>query len=116
MLRELPVQPVQPTGPVAGGLVERTDDELRKRWHRRLRGEIVGFVMPNLVCNGIWALGPMSYWWPGWVLGATGIGIVNTLARGFDPDAEREKVAAEQRARAMAEIEMKRVLGGRPER
>ena len=67
--------------------------------------------MPNFVCNAIFFIGDMNYWWPGWVLLGTGVGIVNTLARGFDPDAERAKLAAEQRARAMAEIEMRRVLG-----
>ena len=114
VLRELPVQPPGPTSsPETGGIVERTDEELRRRWHRRVRGEVVGFLMPNLVCHGIWFLGPMEYWWPGWVLGGTAIGIVTTLARGFDPDAERAKVAAEQRAVAMAEIEMKRLLDGR---
>ena len=113
VLRELPVQPppktVATTGP--GTVAERTDEQLRQRWRRRMRGELVGFAMPNLVCNLIWFIGDMQYWWPGWVLLGTGVGIVGTMARGFDPDAERAKIEAEERARAMAEIEMRRVLG-----
>ena len=112
VLRELPVQPASP--PTASGersADERTDEELRHRWRRRVRAEVAGIAMPNVVCNAIWFMGDFDRLWPGWVLLGTGLGIVNTLARGFDPDAERAKLAAEQRARAMAEIEMRRVLG-----
>ena len=113
VLRELPVQPPPTTAAgvaAPGGLEERTEEELRRRWRRRLRGDLVGFATPNLVCHAIWFLGEMQYWWPGWVLLGTGVGIAGTLARGFDPDAERELVSREQRARAMAEIEMRKLL------
>lgn len=107
VLRELPVQP--PARAVGGR--QHTDEELRRRWRRRLRGDLVGFAMPNVVCHAIWFIGAMQYWWPGWVLLGTGVGIAGTLARGFDPDAERAKLAAEERQQAMAEIEMRRLLG-----
>ena len=112
VLRELPVQPA-PSSPPTGvrRAADRTEEELRGRWLRRVRGELVGFAMPNVVCNTIWFLGDFERWWPGWVLLGTGIGIVNTLARGFDPDAERVRLAAQERKQAMAEIEMRRVLG-----
>ena len=110
VLRELPVQPPTPVVPRRAD-EEGTEEQLRQRWRRRIRGELVGFAMPNAVCNAIWFMGDFERWWPGWVLLGTGIGIANTLARGFDPDAERAKLEAEQRARDMAEIEMRRMLG-----
>ena len=110
VLRELPVQPPTPATP-AIRREERTEEQLRRRWRHRVRGELVGFAVPNFVCNLIWVMGDMHYWWPGWVLLGTGVGIMKTVAGGFDPDAERAKVEAEERQRAMAEIEMRRVLG-----
>lgn len=106
VLRELPVQPPATSAHPA----EPTDEHLRRRYRRRLRNDVVGFLMPNFVCNLIWSLGPMEYWWPGWVLLGTGIGLAGTLAKGFDPDAERAKLEAEQRERAIAEIELRRAL------
>jgi hypothetical protein len=114
VLRELPVQPAPPPsadGPAYRRAEERTEAELHQRWRRRLRGEIAGFVMPNFVCNAIYFMGDMGYWWPGWVLFATGFGFVGTLVKGFDPDAERAKLAAEERAQAIADIETRRALG-----
>lgn len=107
VLRELPVQP-RTTAPPAPA--EPTEEHLRRRYRRRLRGDLVGFAMPNFVCNLIWALGPMEYWWPGWVLLGTGLGLAGTLAKGFDPDAERARLVAEERKRAIAEIELRRAL------
>ena len=115
VLRELPVQPATPArspdGPAYRRAEERTEAELRQRWRRRLRGEVVGFLMPNFVCNLIYVIGDMHYWWPGWVLVGTGVGFASTVLRGFDPDAERAKLAAEERERAIGEIEMRKLLG-----
>jgi hypothetical protein len=106
-LRELPV-----TAPTIGGGAAPTatgdgvtHDELRSRYHRRLRGELSGFVVPNFICNLIWVLGDAGYWWPGWVLLGTGAGIIGTVVRGFDPDKERARYLAERRAQQMTEIE-----------
>jgi hypothetical protein len=105
-LRELPV-----TAPAIGGGAAPatadgvTDDELRSRYHRRLRNELSGFVVPNFICNLIWVLGDAGYWWPGWVLLGTGAGIVGTVVRGFDPDKERARFLAERREQQMSEIE-----------
>jgi hypothetical protein len=103
-LRELPVQPERPPAPVP------EEAALRRRWHRRLRGEVVTFVLPNAVCNAIWLAGDAERWWPGWVLLFTALGLGGTLAKGFDPDAERAKLEAEERARAIADIEIRRTL------
>ena len=111
VLRELPVQPPPPTRTGPKRAEERTDEELRQRWRQRLRADVAGLAMPNVICNAIWVMGEFDRWWPGWVLLGTGMAFVGTIARGFDPDAERAKLAAEERARAMAEIEMRRMLG-----
>ena len=110
VLRELPVQP--PTPAVMRSAVEdRTEEQLRRRWRRRIRGDVVGFAMPNVICNAVWLAGDFDRWWPGWVLLVSALGLAGNLAQGFDPDAERAKLAAEERKRAMAEIEMRRLLG-----
>ena len=89
----------------------RTEEQLRQRWRRRIRGDVVGFAMPNVICNAVWLAGDFDRWWPGWVLLVSALGLAGNLAQGFDPDAERAKLAAEERKRAMAEIELRRVLG-----
>ena len=110
VLRELPVQPPPSDRNAPRRAEERTDEELRQRWRRRLRGDLVGLATPNIVCNAIWLMNDFERWWPGWVALGTGLAFACTLARGFDPDAERAQLAAEERKRAMAEIEMRRLL------
>jgi hypothetical protein len=106
-LRELPVAPpaVAPamTPTVSVGPV--TDDDLRRRWRRRVRNELAGFISPNVVCNAIWLLAGTGYWWPGWVLLGTGGGLVTMVVKGFDPEKERTELLAERRKQAIAEIE-----------
>ena len=104
-LRELPLQPA-PTPSVEA----KSEEKLRRRWQRRVRGEVVGFLMPNAICNAIWLAGDAERWWPGWVLLFTGFGLAGTLAKGFDPDAERTRLEAEERAKAIAEIEVRKAL------
>lgn len=101
-LRELPVAPAQRAIAPADDLAEPA---LKRRWRRRVRGEIAGLAMPNLVTNAIWAMTGAGYWWPGWVLLGTGAGAIGTLLRGFDPDKERAELLAERRKAEMAEIE-----------
>jgi hypothetical protein len=105
-LRELPVEPpalLRPT--VHGEWGEITEAVLRRRYRVRLRNEAAGFVAPNLVCNTIWLLAGTGYWWPGWVLMGTGIGLVTSVVKGFDPEKERAELIAGRRKEAMAEIE-----------
>jgi hypothetical protein len=107
-LRELPVEPpalvqaVTPRGSTPGPISEA---DLRRRYRVRLRNEAAGFVAPNFVCNTIWLLGGSGYWWPGWVLMGTGVGLVSMVVRGFDPEKERTELVAERRKQGIAEIE-----------
>lgn len=105
-LRELPVEPPPalsgPAGRSSGGI---TDADLRRRYRLRVRKDLAEFVAPNFVCNTIWFMGDMGYWWPGWVLLGTGVGLITTAIRGFDPEKERSALAAERRKQRMAEIE-----------
>jgi hypothetical protein len=106
-LRELPVEPPAPLvnrGPAAD---EVTDADLRERYRVRMRKELSGFVVPNFLCNVIWYLGDHGYWWPGWVLAATGAGLLGTIISGFDREKERARLVAERRALAMDDIERK---------
>lgn len=106
-LRELPVEPpplaVDERGDTGVGAISESD--LRRRYRVRVRNDLAGFVGPNFVCHFIWFMGPMEYWWPGWVLMGTGVGFVATLIRGFDPEKERSALAAERRKQRMTEIE-----------
>ena len=106
-LRELPVEPPalapgERDDSRAGAI---SDADLRGRYRVRLRKELADFVAPNFVCNMIWFIGDGSYWWPGWVLMGTGVGLVATLVRGFDAEKERTALAAERRRQSMVEIE-----------
>ena len=104
-LRELPVHPPAPLANARPAPDDVSDSELRQRYRVRLRNDLAGFVVPNFVCNLIWALGDHGYWWPGWVLLGTGVGMLRTAIGGFDPEKERAKLVAERRERAMKEIE-----------
>lgn len=101
VLRELPVEPDPPT-PAPD--TAASEVELRRRYRQRVRNDLAGFAVPNFVCNFIWFMGGADYWWPGWVLMGTGVGIVATLVKGFDPDKERLALEAERRARAISQI------------
>jgi hypothetical protein len=111
-LRELPVEPprptvvptaTSPTGPPSPDTI--TEADLRRRYRVRLRNDVSGFIVPNFVCNLIWAIGDHGYWWPGWVLAATGAGLHGTLIGGFDPEKERARLVVERREQGMSEIE-----------
>jgi hypothetical protein len=109
-LRELPVEPPKPavvptatTGATSPDTI--TEADLRRRYRVRLRNDVSGFIVPNFVCNLIWAIGDHGYWWPGWVLAATGAGLLGTLIGGFDPEKERARLVVERREQGMTEIE-----------
>jgi hypothetical protein len=50
----------------------------RKRIQKRrsLQGGLVAYVVVNAFLIGIWAATGAGYFWPGWVLGGWGIGLV----------------------------------------
>lgn len=105
-LRELPVEPTPPSSAPAAsdGVGAMTEAELKRRWRLRRRSDLGGLFVPNFICNFIWLMSGGHYWWPGWVLLGTGMGIVTTIAQGFDPHKERLALEAEQRKQAIEKI------------
>jgi hypothetical protein len=91
------------------------EGDLRRRYRLRLRNEAAGLFVPNFVCNFIWLMTGAGYWWPGWVLMGTSIGLISTLVRGFDPEKERAALAARRRKQATAEIEGRHVPADEPD-
>jgi 2TM domain-containing protein len=78
------------------------DDDLRSEAMRRLKERrefqthLVTYVLVNAVLVAIWATTGQGYFWPGWVLGGWGIGLVLHAWTAFfqrpitDADLERE--------------------------
>jgi fatty acid desaturase len=55
---------------------EWTERELaRKRVEKKhkFRGDVVAYIVINIMLIGVWALTGAGYFWPGWVLGAWGV-------------------------------------------
>ena len=52
--------------------------QARKRIEKRrgLQGAFVGYVVVNAFLVAVWALTGGGYFWPAWILGAWGIGMV----------------------------------------
>jgi fatty acid desaturase len=46
---------------------------------RNLQGGFVAYVVVNAFFVGVWAVSGRGYFWPGWVLGGWGIGMVMGL-------------------------------------
>ncbi len=72
-------------------------DQARKRIQKRrnLQGGVVAYVVVNAFLVGVWAVTGAGYFWPGWVLGAWGIGLALGLWDYFrgpitEADIERE--------------------------
>ena len=57
---------------------ERARKAARKRVEKRrgLEGALVAYVIVNAGLIAIWALAGGGYFWPGWVIGLWGIGMV----------------------------------------
>lgn len=73
------------TGPEQGGGSPdggAEEDEERKLARERVEGRrdfashLVAYVVVNAFLIGIWAVTGRGYFWPGWVLGGWGIGLV----------------------------------------
>jgi hypothetical protein len=56
---------------------ERARKQIVKR--RNLQGGFVAYVVVNAFLIGIWAVSGRGYFWPGWVLGGWGVGMVMGL-------------------------------------
>jgi hypothetical protein len=50
---------------------ERARSRLLKK--RKVRGDMVSYVIVNACLLGIWAIAGFGYFWPGWVLGVWGV-------------------------------------------
>jgi hypothetical protein len=100
---DLPVAPA-PAAPVSPARVPAPGGDVvlpPGRWTaHELRERAAGFVVPNLVCIGVWlATGAHGDFWPRWVLLATIIGLVASFVRGPDAERERRRVQAARRRR-----------------
>jgi 2TM domain len=65
------LQSVETTGDTA-----RAQARKRVEKRRNLQGGFVAYVVVNAFLIGIWAVSGRGYFWPGWVLGGWGIGMV----------------------------------------
>ncbi len=43
---------------------------------RKLRGDVVAYVVVNAFLIGVWAVTGLGYFWPGWVLAGWGVFLV----------------------------------------
>ena len=57
---------------------ETERDRARKRIEarRNLQGGLVAYVVFNTFLVGVWALSGGGYFWPGWIIGGWGAGMV----------------------------------------
>ena len=55
---------------------ERVLAKKRIEKRRNLQGTMVAYVVVNAFLLGVWAVTGRGYFWPGWVLGAWGVGMV----------------------------------------
>ena len=66
-----------------------TDQELRDAAVRRIKrkkafwGMVATYVIVNVVLIVIWAVTGAGYFWPGWILGFWGVGLVITAFTTF---------------------------------
>ncbi|HEX7363767.1 MAG TPA: 2TM domain-containing protein [Dehalococcoidia bacterium] len=81
-----------------------TDDEIREIATKRVRARrgffwhVIVYVVVNLFLIGIWYFTGKGYFWPGWVLGGWGIGLIFNAIAAFGRDdiwSEREAVDKE---------------------
>lgn len=98
-LRELPVSVAgaaasQPAAAPPKPAPVDDEDEVRKRYRVRVRREIGSFLSSNITCTGIWVLtGAHGYYWPGWVLFGTGLGLVGTIFHGREKERTKLEMA-----------------------
>jgi class 3 adenylate cyclase len=81
VLRELPAD---------ARAVAEEERVARREWQRHV---LTRFVMPNVVCVGVWAAAGGGPFWPVWVLFGTGVGLTRRLLRGPSRSHEDEPPA-----------------------
>lgn len=81
-----------------------TDEELRKqaissiKRKREFTQHLTTYLVINAVLIGIWALSGAGYFWPAWVIGGWGIGLV---LHGWDVYGRRRTIAEDEITREM---------------
>ena len=58
------------------GSIEREQARKRVQSRRDFVSHVVAYVVVNAFLVGIWAVTGAGYFWPGWVMGGWGIGLV----------------------------------------
>ncbi len=78
---------------------ETRRDQARKRIQKRrnLQGGLVAYIVVNAFLVGIWAATGGGYFWPGWVIGCWGIGMLLGLWDYFRGPITEADVDAEMR-------------------
>lgn len=64
-----------PTEPTAGD-EDRREARRRVESRRNLLADFVAYVVVNGFLVGVWAMTGAGYFWPAWVMGGWGIGLV----------------------------------------
>jgi fatty acid desaturase len=54
-------------------LTEREQARKRVEKKHKFQGDVVAYVVINLLLIGIWAVAGAGYFWPGWVLAGWGV-------------------------------------------
>ena len=86
-------------------------------WWDHNRGAVARFAMPNIVCISVWGMttGGHAYFWPGWVLFGTGIGLVRRFLTGETKEQRRQRKLQELRdAFGKSDRDGDRRLGEKP--
>ncbi len=57
-----------------GGLRDEAVQQIKRR--REFWQDLVSYVIVNAALIGVWAITGAGYFWPGWILGGWGIGLL----------------------------------------
>lgn len=82
----------------------RSEEELRKaaissiKRKREFTQHVVSYLVVNAVLIGIWAISGAGYFWPAWVIGGWGIGLV---IHAWDTYGRRRMVSEDEVSREM---------------
>ncbi|MGE5858486.1 MAG: 2TM domain-containing protein [Solirubrobacterales bacterium] len=85
-------------------LTPRSEEELRKaaissiKRKREFTQHVVSYLVVNAVLIGIWAISGAGYFWPAWVIGGWGIGLV---IHAWDTYGRRRMVSEDEVSREM---------------
>lgn len=86
---------IQETPEAADDLRAMARKRIEKR--RGLQGALVAYVVVNAFLVGAWALSGGGYFWPGWLIGGWGIGMIFAIWDYFRGPVTEAEVDAELR-------------------